>query len=168
MYVILFTLPNPPASTLPMYPLPSILNMEPTAQLHASLPPFSFLLAHTLTRAHTQPWPQSARYLLVSEVEAWPDLVGVVTGGLAGVQQPLQLEDVEEGVLDGGRLLQGASQADWRPRAAPGEAGHECHRSPEPVAGTHLRGGRRPGSPRGERGEAGRVSRWQLPAEAGV
>ena len=52
MYVILFTLPDPPGSTLPVYPLPSILKWN---QQHNSTPlclPSPFFL-HTRSHAHT-------------------------------------------------------------------------------------------------------------------
>lgn len=60
---------------------------------------------HTLR--HGPPW--AIHYILVSEVEAWPDLVSMVTGCLACVEEPLQLKDVEEGMVGSGHLLKAPS-----------------------------------------------------------
>lgn len=37
-------------------------------------------------------------YVLISQVQSRPDLISMVTGCLPRVQQPLQLEDTEDGV----------------------------------------------------------------------
>lgn len=54
-------------------------------------------------------------YLLVSEVEARPDFVSMVTGCLACVEEPFQLKDVEEGMVNRGHLLQAPSSTDRGP-----------------------------------------------------
>lgn len=81
----------------------------------------------------------------------------MVTGGLAGVEQPLQLEDIEEGVLDGRRLLQGASHADRRPEPLREKRAMNVTEAQSQLPGHILEvaGGLQP---RGARGEAGRVS----------
>lgn len=65
------------------------------------------------------------QYILIAQVEAWPDLVGVVAGCLPRVQQPFQLEDAEDGVV--AALLPRAPAR--RPGAVPGEPGQESHGS---------------------------------------
>lgn len=39
------------------------------------------------------------RYILIAQVESWPDLISVITGCLSRVQQPFKLKDAEDGVV---------------------------------------------------------------------
>lgn len=66
----------------------------------------------THTLSHGVP---ATHYILVSEVEAWPDLIGMVTGCLACVEEPLQLKDVEERMVHRVHLLQAPSGANGGP-----------------------------------------------------
>lgn len=74
-------------------------------------PPLFSLYTHASTQAQSL----ATRYLLVSEVEARPDLVGMVTGCLACVEKPFQLKDVEEGMVNSGHLLQASPSTNGRP-----------------------------------------------------
>lgn len=72
--------------------------------MSACHPPLFSLYTHA--QSGTVP---ATHYLLVSEVEARPDLVSMVAGCLARVEEPFQLKDIEEGMVNTGHLLHAPS-----------------------------------------------------------
>lgn len=69
-------------------------------------PPFTVGGIEHMGDAQPAQLPSIGCYVLVSKVEAWPDLIGMVTGSLACEEEPLQFKDTEEGVLGRGSVLQ--------------------------------------------------------------
>lgn len=83
--------------------------------MSACHPPLFSLYTHMPTLRHGPRRSPATQYLLVSKVEARPDLISMVTGCLACVEESLQLEDVEEGMVNSRHLFQAPSSTDGGP-----------------------------------------------------